>query len=341
MINTVCGEIDKKDLGKVLPHEHLLIDLDIFAIETPENKHVFHQKLNMKNLHHVLRDPYFIRDNAKMDSLEVAIEEVKLFKACGGNTIVDVTLDDIGRDPIKLKTISEKTGVNIIMGCGHYVDKAHTDKVRNATVKQLAKEIINDITIGVRDTGIKAGIIGEIGTSAVVTESEWKNVEAAGIAHIETGKAIHVHTSLYERNGLDIAKKLLAMGVNPKKLVIDHIDVDIRIDYILELLDLGINVEFDNFGKEFYIPKRENLALNGRFAYDLERAETIAKLVEKGYVNQLLLTNDICIKNMLTTYGGFGYSRVFVDNIPMLRDCGVNQQNIEMMIVKNPAELLG
>ena len=112
MINTVCGEIDKKDLGKVLPHEHLLIDLDIFAIETPENKHVFHQKLNMKNLHHVLRDPYFIRDNAKMDSLEVAIEEVKLFKACGGNTIVDVTLDDIGRDSIKLKTISEKTRVS-------------------------------------------------------------------------------------------------------------------------------------------------------------------------------------------------------------------------------------
>lgn len=340
MVNTVCGAIDKKELGKVLPHEHLLIDLDVFAIETPENSQVFHQKLSMSNLHHVLRDPYFIRDNAIMDSVDVAIKEVELFAKAGGRTIVDVTLDDIGRDPLKLKTISEKTGVNIVMGCGHYVDKAHSDKIRNASVKELADEMIKDITVGVRDTGIKAGIIGEIGTSAVVTESEWKNVEAAGIAHIETGKAIHVHTSLYERNGLDIAKKLLSMGVNPQKLVIDHIDVDIREDYILELLDLGINVEFDNFGKEFYIPKREGLALNGRFAYDLERAETIAKLVEKGYVKQLLLTNDICIKNMLTTYGGFGYSRVFVDNIPMLKDCGVSKQDIDTMIIDNPAQLL-
>ena len=120
----------------------------------------------------------------------------------------------------------------------------------------------------------------------------------------------------------------------------DSVDVDIREDYILELLDLGINVEFDNFGKEFYIPKREGLALNGGFAYDLERAETIAKLVKKGYVKQLLLTNDICIKNMLTTYGGFGYSRVFVDNIPILKDCGVGKQDIDTMIIDNPAQLL-
>ena len=340
MITTVCGDIPREALGNVLPHEHLLIDLKVFTKPPAGDPGVFYDKLSLGNLRFVRKDPYSILDNAVMDEEEVALRETELFRQAGGNTIVDVTLDSIGRDPLALKRISERTGVHIVMGCGFYVAAAHPEGIRERSEEELAAEMVRDIREGVRDTGVRAGVIGEIGTSATVTPEEWKCVAAAGRAHLETGKAIHIHTSLYETNGLAIAEKLLAMGVAPDKIAIDHIDVDIREDYIERLLDLGIFVEFDNFGKEFYISKREGETLNGRFAYDLERAETVARLVGKGYAGQILLTNDICIKNMLCAYGGFGYAHVLENIRPMLKDCGVREEDISRMISNNAAKFL-
>ena len=340
MITTVCGEIPKEALGNVLPHEHLLIDLKVFTKKPAGDPGVFYQKLSLDNLRFVRKDPYSILDNAVRDEEEVARHEVELFGRAGGNTIVDATLDSIGRDPLALKRISESTGVHIVMGCGFYVAAAHPKGLAERSEKELAAEMVRDIREGVRGTGVRAGVIGEIGTSAVVTPEEWKCVAAAGLAHLETGKAIHVHTSLYETNGIAIVEKLLAMGVAPSKIAIDHIDVDIREDYIERLLDFGVFVEFDNFGKEFYISKREGETLNGRFAYDFERAETVARLVGKGYAGQILLTNDICIKNMLCTYGGFGYAHILENIRPMLRDCGVREEDISRMISDNAAIFL-
>ena len=340
MITTVCGEISREALGNVLPHEHLRIDLQVFTMEPKDDPGVFYQKLSLDNLRFVRKDPYALLDNAVIDDEDVIRREVELFRRAGGNTIVDVTLDSIGRDPLVLRRISEATGVHIVMGCGFYVAAAHPKGISERSEEDLAAEMIRDVRDGVRGTGIRAGVIGEIGTSAVVTPEEWKCVAAAGRAHLETGKAIHIHTSLYETNGLAIAEKLLAMGVAPDKIAIDHVDVEIREDYIERLLDLGVFVEFDNFGKEFYLGSREEGALKGRFAYDLERAQTVARLVGKGYVGQILLTNDICLKNMLCAYGGFGYAHILENIRPMLSDCGVRENEISRMISDNAADFL-
>ena len=340
MIQTVTGAITRDRLGRVLSHEHLLINLSVFAPPPADKSIPYNEKLSLSNLRYVRKDPYLILDNAIMDETDTAIEEMKLFKAAGGGTVVDATLDAIGRDPLALRRISEESGVNIVMGSGFYVAAAHPAYVRERTERELAEEILCDLTEGVRGTGIRAGMIGEIGTSATVTPEEWKCVAAAGIAQRESGKAVHIHTSLYERNGIAIADKLLAMGVPPQKLCIDHIDVDIREDYIKQLLDKGIYVEFDNFGKEYYISKREGNALNGRFAYDLERAQTIARLLDAGYGKQILLCNDICLKNMLCRYGGFGYAHILQNIRPMLGDCGVSDAQIEAMLTSNCADFL-
>lgn len=339
-INTVCGEIDKKDAGIILPHEHLLINLEVFTVPPQDRENVFYKKLALNNLKYVRKEPYSILDNAIIEDVDVAINEAKFFKQAGGSTIVDATLDTIGRNPEKLKKISEKSGVNIIMGTGFYVEKAHPAFIREKTVEELASMMVLDIEQGVGESGIKAGIIGEIGTSAEVTENEYKCLEAAGIAHLQTGKAIHIHTSLYETNGLKIVDKLVKMGVNPQKIAIDHIDVDIREDYIKQLLDKGVFVEFDNFGKEFYISNREGNTLNGRFAYDLERAQTIKRLTDNGYTERLLLTNDICLKNMLCEYGGFGYAHILNNIVPMLYDCGISEKNVNKMIEENPISFI-
>ena len=226
------------------------------------------------------------------------------------------------------------------MGCGHYVDAALTEKVKSAGIDELAEEMINDLTVGANGTDIRAGVIGEIGTGKVPTEHEKKVLSAAGVASLETGYSIHVHTSLYERNGLEIVKLLRGMGVAPEKICIDHVDVKIQKDYIESLLSGGVYVEFDNFGKEFYISARTGGLLTERFAYDLERAQAVSELCKKGFASRILLSNDICLKSMLRHYGGQGYAHLLTAVPAMLLDSGVSEKDLGAMLTVNPAEFL-
>lgn len=334
MIQTVKGLIDKKDLGVTLPHEHILIDMTGCVDVSGDEDKIFHEKITARNRYAVYSDPYAVLDNALIDSKKTAVKELNLFKRFGGQSVVDCTVDEIGRNPLSLKSISEKTGVNIIMGCGHYYDKTHGLSTKTRAVSSFAEEMRRDLTEGARGTDIKAGIIGEIGTSAVISESERRVVTAAGIVSGELDKAIHVHTDLYTENGYEIVKILQNEGAKAERICIDHIDVLIRPDYIYRLLDSGVYIEFDNFGKEFYVNKAR------RFAYDLERVKTIKDIVSKGYESQILITNDICLKTMLAFYGGNGYAHVLNTVKKMLLEEGVSEKIYNKIMTENVAEFL-
>lgn len=329
MITTVLGEIDESTLGVTSSHEHIFIDMRGCVDVTGNELEVFYEKITASNRAEVHANPYAILDNALLDSLDDAVNEVSHFKKCGGNTIVDCTLDEIGRNPEMLKEVSERTGVNIIVGCGHYYDKAHYLYVKDATVSYLADEMRRDILVGIKNTDVKAGIIGEIGTSAVITESERKVLTAAGIVGAETGKAVHVHTDLYSENGIDVIDTLTAEGMKPDKICIDHIDVLLRPDYVKRLLDRGVYVEFDNFGKEFFV------SLERRFAYDLERIKLLKELIDDGYQKQILVSNDICLKSMLRKYGGLGYSHILNDVRLMAVESGINEEVYTSLLCEN------
>ena len=69
----------------------------------------------------------------------------------------------------------------------------------------------------------------------------------------------------------------------------------------------GVWIELDNFGKEFDIdPLDKEAYAGGIFITDRERVVLLRRLVESGYAGSLLLTNDICLKQMLHAYGGNG-----------------------------------
>lgn len=339
MIRTVRGDIPKEELGFTSAHEHLLIDLRPL-VDIPENDENFFAPLSQENRYLVSEDPYALYDNANMTSEADAVREMQLFKKFGGNAVVDVTLNEIARDPLALLRISQATGVQVVMGCGHYIDGALPNSVRLASEEELAREMIDDITRGVKDTGVKAGVIGEIGTSAKVSPDEWKNIRASAHAAVETGCGVHVHTALWERNGTEVIKVMTSLGVAPNKIAINHVDVELREDYNLQLLDAGAYIEFDNFGKEFYVPKNGCSLLNGRFAYDLERAQAIARLVKRGYGKQILVSNDICLKAMLASHGGNGYMHLIRHVLPMLADVGLTEGELHDLFVRNPAEFL-
>ncbi|MGN1077580.1 MAG: phosphotriesterase [Candidatus Gallimonas sp.] len=340
MITTVLGEIPAEDLGMTSAHEHLLIDLRPLVSEPETGREEFFEPLTAKNRYLVNEDPYAVLDNARMESEDDALAELAVYKKYGGGAIVDVTTDEIARNPMALKRLSAQSGVHIVMGCGRYIDGAIPQQERKKSVEELTEEILRDVRIGVHGTDVKAGVIGEIGTSAVVTETEWRSVRAAANAAAETGLGVHIHTALWERNGLAVADEMTALGVKPHKIAINHIDVDLRRDYNLQLAEKGVFLEFDNFGKEFFVPASPSGLLKGRFAYDLERVQEIVYLVKQGFVSQILVANDICLKNMLTSYGGNGYAHLFRHIIPMFCDAGLSESEIETIFVKNPARFL-
>ena len=334
MITTVLGEISEDSLGVTSSHEHIFIDMRKCVDITGNEADCFYDKISMENRAEVFADPYAILDNALLDEVDAAVEEMSYFKKWGGQTIVDCTLDEIGRDPMALKEVSLRTGVNIIVGCGHYYHKAHYPYVEKASVQELADEMRKDILYGIGDTDIKAGIIGEIGTSAIMSDSEKKVLKAAGMVGAETGKSIHVHTDLYTENGFEVIDILTREGVNPDKICIDHVDVWLRPDYIRALLEKGVYVEFDNFGKEFYTSKER------RFAYDLERIKLLKKLMDEGYQKQILVCNDICLKTMWKTYGGNGYAHILRAVRDMAVEEGIDKKAYDALLTENVKKFL-
>jgi len=335
MIQTVLGEIHENDPGVCSSHENIFIDMRNCVDITGNEKDIFYDKITMANRAEVFADPYAILDNALLEkNISDAVAELEYFKSHGGNTIVDCTPDEIGRDPEALREVSKQSGVNIIVGCGHYYHKAHFPYVKDATVSQLADEMRKDILVGIGNSGVKAGLIGEIGTSAVMSEDEKKVLHAAGIVAAETGKAVHVHTDLYTENGYEVLDILTSEGAKPEKICIDHVDVWLRPDYIRALLQRGAYIEFDNFGKEFYVSEKR------RFAYDLERIRVLKTLIDEGYQKQILVCNDICLKTMWKKYGGLGYAHILRTVKDMALENGIDEKIYNSILTDNVREFL-
>ncbi|MBE7036633.1 MAG: hypothetical protein E7403_05005 [Ruminococcaceae bacterium] len=329
LVETALGKISKDEIGVASSHEHIFIDMRGCVDVTGHEPDYFNEKIGMANRGLVFSDPYAILDNALLEGVDDAVKEMEYFKNSGGNTIIDCTLDEIGRNPSALKEVSLRSGVNIILGCGHYYHKAHFPYVKDAKTEELADEMRKDILEGIGETDIKAGIIGEIGTSAVVTDDEKKVLTAAGIVSCETGKAIHVHTDLYTENGFLVIDILTKQGAKPEKICIDHVDVLLRPDYVRALLDRGVYIEFDNFGKEFYVSEER------RFAYDLERIKLLKRLLDEGYGEQILLCNDICLKTMWRKFGGTGYAHILNAVKNMALENGITENQYMSLLTEN------
>ncbi len=341
-IQTVTGILNKNDSGIITPHEHIFIELTAFFeerplrdCESPSTAPVTMDKLGILN-----RDPYALKDNLRMNDYETQKKEILRFKNAGGATIVDATMPGIGRDPALLKKISEATGINVVMGTGFYVSSTHPDAMKSMTEQEIADMMIQEIKVGAEGTGIKAGVIGEIGISEVFNEEERRVLRASAIAHKATGTSVLVHINPWTTNGLEAADILLKNGVPPKKIAISHIDVENNMDYIYALLDKGVYIEFDNFGKEYYVDREARREGYGLFVSDVQRVECLKELIDNGYKSQILLSCDVCLKSCLRTYGGWGYDHVLVNVVPMMEDAGIANEDIYMMLTENPAEFL-
>ena len=339
-INSVLGRLERKDLGIVSPHEHIFINLSAFFEERPlkDIPNPAEEKVKMEHLGQLNRDPYALKDNLAMDDYEVQKKEILRFKAAGGTTMVDATMPGIGRDPETLARISGETGLNVIMGTGYYVDSTHPKELQSMSEEEIAVLMCREINEGVN--GIKAGVIGEIGISENCSEDEKKVLRAAAIAHQKTGVGVLVHINPWTTNGLEATSILLDKGVAPDRIAISHIDVENNEAYVLKMLEKGVFVEFDNFGKEYYVDAEARRNGYGCFVTDVQRVAFLKSLLDKGYLSQILLSCDVCLKTLLRTYGGWGYDHLLVNVVPMMKEAGITDSQIMTMLKDNPANFL-
>jgi phosphotriesterase-related protein len=341
-VTTVLGPVGAEELGVTLSHEHLFIDITNQYREPadPRKRRLGRAKVTAAHAAVLGRNPYAIRDNLVLDDPELAVEEVAFFRGAGGRTIVDCTPIGIRRDARRLRELSRATGVQVVAGCGYYTADTHPPGMGDRSAEHIADELERELREGIDGTGIRAGVIGEIGTGNPIHPDERKCLVAAAMASRRTGAAIQVHTYPWAQAGREAVDVLLAGGADPGRIAICHTDVDIHPDYQRALLSRGVFLQFDNFGKEFVIPPEDRGFAGGGFAADRERVRAIASLVEAGYEHRLLVTNDLCLKSMLRRYGGRGYAHAIAGVAGMLRTEGITEGTLRRFFVENPRTLM-
>jgi phosphotriesterase-related protein len=333
---TVLGPIAGEAMGITLPHEHLLIDFAVMFREpaTGAERGLSRQPVSLANLGWVRHHFSSNLDNLQLLDEAVARDEALLFKHAGGQTFVDPTNRGLARDPLALARVARATGLNIIMGSGYYVDAAHPPGMDRRTADDIARELVADLTVGVDGTGVRAGFIGEIGTSWPWTDNEKKVVRAAVMAQRETGAALMIHPGRHERLPLAIVDFIRKEGADLERTIMCHIERTIADPgVLLELAATGVRLEYDLFGLETsYYPYNPAFDMPN----DGERMRQILFLIERGHLAQLLMSHDIAYKHCLTRWGGFGYHHLLVNVMPRLRARGADDRTVQTLLVDNP-----
>ncbi len=346
---TVSGTVDPEALGVVVPHEHVFSSWSPEKFDRPNSAYerkLASEPIALDNLWYVRRNPTQHRDNLRMESIEDAIREVGYYHRAGGDTIVDVTPKGTGADPQRVRGVARETGVTAVHGTAYYTRDAHPDRLDGASVADLADEFVADVREGIGSTDVRAGIIGEIGTSGAIHDREETVLRAGARAALRTGAPLSVHPPSDRdpewppsRRGRQILDIVEEEGLPPERVVICHMDQSKWLGGSLEhqrrIMDRGAYVEFDLFGHELYFADAEDAQPS-----DVDRAGYIADLVAEGYTDRLLLSQDIFLKHLLRTYGGHGYAHILENVLPMFSGAGVPDDAVGRLLTENPQRLL-
>lgn len=311
-VSTVTGEITSDQLGVTLAHEHLYCDVSVHSGK---------------------------EDNVLTD-IALIVQELEYFRRAGARSIVDVTPEGIGRNPLALKAISQASGVQVLSGISFYVESTYPSWLRTASVDQIADYLVSQIEDGT--DGVQAALIGELTShnepqpdpaGYKLHELEVQVFQAAARAQRRAGVAITTHASL-GRGGHAQLDVLEQAGADLSRVAIGHCDAHWHKDpqrdmqYYLPILERGAYCGFDLVGWQDLVP-------------DEIRAQRIAALVERGYARQIVLGTDTCRRSHLHAYGGRGFDYVWTSFLPRLRALGVTTSQIQMMLVDAPRKLLG
>lgn len=321
-INTVRGPIPTSALGRTLMHEHLLIDFIGAAGLAPG-------RYDSDDAFAVIR-PY--------------LEEAR---AAGIATMVDATPEHLGRNPVLLRKLSEKTGVNIIASTGIYSARGELyipDYARKETVQQLARRFQREIEHGMGTTRIRAGMIktGVNPRTGPLDEIERKIARAAALASARTGVPVECHTD--QGHAAVEQMEIFADAKAPARAFIwVHAHEEIDHAFRLQVAKAGSYVELDGIRA---IPGGEPRHTSMEW-----HIECLQKLKEAGLLHRVLISQDSGWYHVnpdpLRPTGEHSHGAPFQAYtllsekfVPLMKEKGFSESEIDQLLIKNPAEAL-
>jgi phosphotriesterase-related protein len=333
-VMTVTGPIDPDDLGITLMHEHVFIDASSWwrGPESGASALVASGPVDVSIIGELRMDPFSNKDNCVLSDAQAAAEELGRFRDLGGRTVVDTTGVGIGRDPLALRRVSEATGLQVVMGSGFYLEGSQPGRTADMSIDDIADEIVRDASDGVDGSGVRSGIIGEIGVSADFSAAERKSLRGAARAQGRTGLPLSVHLPGWRRHAHEVLDIVAEEGGDVHHTALCHMNPSGEdFDYQASVAERGAYVEYDMVGMDYYYADQD-----AQSPSDEENARNIARLVEHGYGDHVLISQDVFLKMMLTRHGGFGYGYILRHFVPRLKRHGLEDEQIERLLVVNP-----
>lgn len=311
-VETVRGPIGTASLGITLMHEHVFVLNEEIRRNYPES---WDEELRTED----------------------AVAKLNALRERGCATIADPTVIGLGRDIERIAKVAARTELNIIVATGIYTynDVPLYFQFRGAERADAASDpmtqmFIRDITDGIAGTAIKAAFLKCAIEERGLTPGVERVMRAVAQAHVATGAPITVHTHPGSRNGLEAVRVLGEEGADLTRVVLGHSGDTTDVDHLAALADRGCLLGMDRFGLDILLPLEQRVA-------------TVAALCARGYADRMVLSHDASCHidwfspDQIARFApSWHYRHLFDDVLPALRERGVSETQLEMMLVGNP-----
>ncbi len=306
-VNTATGPIDTSALGFTLMHEHIYVLTEGVNANFP---HLWDRAARMKQ----------------------AIADLAEAKAHGVSTMVDLTVLGLGRDIAFVSEAARGSGMHIIAATGLYTYDEVPRYFEHRDVDHMADLFVRDIESGIQGTDIKAAILKCATDEQGVTTGVEKVLRAVARAHRRTGVPISTHTHAASEQGLNQQRIFTEEGVDLRRAVIGHSGDTEDLVYLEKLMSAGSYIGMDRFGLHQFMTTERRVA-------------TIAKLCERGYAGQIVLSHDASCyidwfpEEMRSQFPDYNFLHISDVAVPSLRAAGVPDEQIRLMTVENPRRI--
>jgi phosphotriesterase-related protein len=317
-VETVRGPVDSAALGPTLMHEHIFTYDPDYQLNHP--------------------DVWGDRETAVLD----AARRLEELYEVGVRTIVDLTVVGLGRNIPLIQKVAERTRMNIVVATGIYTfdEVPRPYRMRGpgtlmGGIEPMTPVFIDEIRNGIAHTDIRPGIIKCATGRRGLTQGVERVLRAAAAAHRNTGLSITTHTVASLRQGIDQQRVFLEEGVDLRSVVIGHCGDSTDIAYLTGLAENGSFLGFDQFGVDYLRPLDERIAV-------------LVELCRLGLADHIVLSQDFaCYADILDNETRqqlnptWSYTCVYEQVIPELLRSGISEADIDVMLVTNPARILG
>jgi phosphotriesterase-related protein len=298
LLHTTLGPRRADELGMILPHEHVFVDL-----RTPD------------------QPGYAEADPA--DVVRVMSPQIEAIKARGITALVECSTGGVGlRVDIDL-AVSQATGFPIVVPTGNYREPWIPDWVRDASEAKLEAQMYRDLAEGVGDTGVKAAWIKISAGDEGITPMEAKILRAAARAAQRTGAVIGSHT-IKGRVVMDQLDIIEAEGYRADRFISIHTQEEKDFGLNIAVAGRGAWIEYDHVGRapdpavSELILRALKAGLGGQLLLSHDRGWYDPALPGGGTQTPYTHLSDVML--------------------PLLRAEGVDEATIRQLTVHNPFE---